>query len=201
MYNKEELVELLDNDSEVVLFNKDIFANLQVPEEVLNIMVNIGLPESASPYITFYRMGKGGGELLSCFYNIQSYLDSEEYNNEELNDIWKEFAQYIVLGNVENDTIILNEKFRVIRIDHETLYETYINKSLECFMQSIVRYNKMIKSVLKRYDVLVYFDDVVTLDDINSLERELLAIDNSAVEEDCFWYIELEELRQNIVDR
>lgn len=92
MYNKEDLNEILDDDNEIILFSKKVFDNLCVPEEVVNIMVNIGLPRSVSPYISFYTMEKGGGKLLSSFYNIQNYINNKEFDVEELNEIWKEFT-------------------------------------------------------------------------------------------------------------
>lgn len=54
----------------------------------------------------------------------------------------------------------------------------------------------MIKNILKMHSSSVCFDDVVTLEEIDSLEKELQVIDGSAIDEEQFWWMELEGLRE-----
>lgn len=163
-------------------------------------MEQLGVPKYASPYISFINEEDGGGLKLSEYYDLSLYEDSEYIEKEELEEIKIYFQKYIVMGNIENDVIVLNEKYQIIRVDYETLDEYYVNYTLSDFLESTLSYKRTIDRVRSRYDknVIVDFRANIKEGDIEVLKQELLSIDKYSLDEDSFWSYQIELLKENI---
>ncbi|MHC1686067.1 MAG: SUKH-4 family immunity protein [Clostridiaceae bacterium] len=197
MIDVKEITELADKDK-IIKYSSDLYSNHNFPEETRKILQVVGVPKYAAPFIDFLEEENGGGKKLSEYYDLNLYEESELIEKEELENIKKYFQEYIVLGNIENDVFVLNEKFRVIRINYETLDEYYINYSLNHFLESLFVYKETIDSVLNRCDKIAFFDDEVTEYDIRLLKNKLLKVDKHAFVDDSFWSSEIERLEENI---
>lgn len=197
MINKRDLIEIAENDG-LVKYSEKLLSKYNLPNETREILQEMGVPKYAAPYISFIEEESGGGNRLSNYYDLSVYENSEYIEQEELDKIKVYFQSYIVLGNSENDVFVLNEKFRVIRVDHETLDEYYINYTLNDFLESLSAYKKSVDKVLNRYNELVFFDDKITEDDIKTLKYELLKIDKNSFAKESFWSSEIERLEENI---
>ncbi len=197
MINEKQIKELVGTEK-LIKYSKELCSNYNLSEEIRKILQEIGIPKSVAPYISFFDEEKGGGKKLSDYYDLSLYEESEFIKKEELDEIKIYFQKYIVLGNIENDIFVLNEKYRIIRIDYETLDEYYVNYTLDAFLESILAYKRTIDRVQNRYEEMVYFDDNVTKDDIQFLKKKLLEIDGHSIDEESFWSCEIEALEENI---
>ncbi|WP_459480890.1 SUKH-4 family immunity protein [Clostridium saccharoperbutylacetonicum] len=197
MVNEKNIIELANGDGIIRYFNK-LSLDYSFPEDTRKILQEIGIPKYVAPFIEFFDELNGGGKRLSDYYNLNLYQDSENVEKEELEKIKIYFKEYIVLGNIENDVFVLNEKFRVIQINYETLDEYYVNYSLNKFLESLLVYKKIVDIVRSRGEESAFFDDEVTENDIKLLKENLLEIDKYSFIDDSFWSNEIERLEENI---
>lgn len=197
MISKENVIELAET-SKIIKYSETLCLQYNLPENILRILKEIGVPESVSPYVIFKEEEKGGLSKLSAYYDLSLYEQSDEIEKEELDEIKIYFQNYIVLGNIENDVFVLNEKFQIIRVDYETLDEYYVNYTLDIFLESLLTYKRTIDEVKSRYNENVYFDEYITRDDITKLKENLIKLDRYALDEDSFWSYEIESLEENI---
>lgn len=196
MVGKKEILEIAHNQG-IVRYPSKLFMDYNLPDETQKILEEIGVPKYASPYIDFMDESQGGGSQLSEYYDLSLYEDIED---SELEEIKIYFQKYIVLGNIENDVFVLNEKFQIIRVDSETLYEHYVNYTLNDFLESTLIYQRTIELVRSRYDKskVIDFEEFITEEDINCLKNRLLEIDKYSIDEDSFWAYQIELLEENI---
>lgn len=197
MISKQSLIELAE-DERLVKYSDKLILKYNLPDETQKILQEMGIPKHVAPYISFIEEENGGGKKLSDYYDLSLYEDSEYIEKEELEEIKNYFQEYIILGNIENDVLVLNEKFRVIRVDYETLDEYYVNCTLNEFLESLLTYKKMINEILKRYNELVFYDDKITVNDIKELRHQLLKIDKNSFINGSFWSSEIERLEENL---
>lgn len=197
MVNEKNIIELANGDGIIRYFNK-LSLNYNLPEDTRKILEEIGVPKHVAPFIEFFDESNGGGKRLSDYYDLNLYQDSENVEKEEFEKIKIYFKEYIVLGNIENDVFVLNEKFRVIQINYETLDEYYVNYSLNKFLKSLLVYKRIVDMVRSRGDEAAFFDDEVTKNDIKLLKEKLLEIDKYSFIDDSFWNNEIERVEENI---
>lgn len=197
MINEKNIIELANGD-EIIRYSNNLSLNYNLPEDTCKILQEIGVPKYVAPFIDFFDESNGGGKRLSDYYDLNLYKNSENVEKEELEKMKMYFKEYIVLGNIENDVFILNEKFRIIQINYETLDEYYVNYSLNSFLESLLVYKKIVDMVLSRGDKTAFFDDEVTENDIKLLKKKLLEIDKYSFIDDSFWANEIERLEESI---
>lgn len=197
MIDEKKIIELANGDK-IIKYSSDVCLIYNLPEGTNKILQEIGVPQYAAPFVDFFDEENGGGKRLSEHYDLKLYEDSENIKKEELEKIKIYFKEYIVLGNIENDVFVLNEKFRVIQINYETLDEYYVNYSLNDFLESLLVYKKTVDRVRSRSNKMAFFDDEITKDDIKLLKEKLLEIDKNSFIEDSFWAYEIERLEENI---
>lgn len=197
MINEKNIIELANGD-EIIRYSNNLSLNYNLPEDTRKILQEIGVPKYVAPFIDFFDESNGGGKRLSDYYDLNLYKDSENVEKEELEKMKMYFKEYIVLGNIENDVFVLNEKFRIIQINYETLDEYYVNYSLNNFLESLLVYKKIVDMVRSRGDETAFFDDEVTENDIKLLKKKLLEIDKYSFIDDSFWANEIERLEENI---
>ncbi|AGF55365.1 hypothetical protein B0P06_000546 [Clostridium saccharoperbutylacetonicum] len=197
MVNEKNIIELANGDGIIRYFNK-LSLNYNFPEDTRKILEEIGVPKYVAPFIEFFDESNGGGKRLSDHFDLNLYQDSESVEKDELEKIKIYFKEYIVLGNIETDVFVLNEKFRVIQINYETLNEYYVNYSLNKFLESLLVYKNIVDIVRSRGAETAFFDDEVTEKDIKLLREKLSEIDKYSFIDDSFWSNEIERLEENI---
>ena len=196
MIDEKKVLEIAHNQG-IIRYSSKLLGNYDLPYETQKILEEIGVPKYASPYIDFMDESKGGGTKLNEYYDLSLY---EEIEDNELEEIKIYFEKYIVLGNIENDAFVLNENFQIIRVDSETLYEHYVNYTLNDFLESTLAYQRTIEQVRSRYDKnkVIDFEEFITQKDIDFLKNRLLEIDKYSIDEDSFWGYQIELLEENL---
>ena len=61
--NRENIVELLEPGDKIIIYTPELCRQLQLNEENIRILSQVGIPSSVAPFITFYDVDKGGGQL------------------------------------------------------------------------------------------------------------------------------------------
>lgn len=197
MFSKEKIVELA-GEEKIIKYSQELCKKKFLDQETKYILEKLGVPQSASPYITFLEEDSGAMSKLNSYYDLSIYeqLGNMNISKERFNEVIVCFQKYIVLGNLENGVFVLNEKYQVIQIDNETLEEYYINQTLDAFLESLLVYKRIIYEVQGRYTEIVFFDEYITEKDIEKLKIRLLNIDEHSLDDNSFWFSEIESLEE-----
>ena len=197
MVNEKEIIELAEGDR-VIKYKINLFYISKIDKETMDILENVGVPEYAAPYVTFFDQKKGGGEKASNYYDLSLYDNSPYIEEDELIKKKEKLDKCLVLGSIENDIFVLSYNGNILRIDYETLEEYYVNDTLDSFLESLIVYQKIINKVQDRFENMVDFSENITSDDINCLKNSLIKIDKNSLDGDNFWKCEIEDLEENI---
>lgn len=163
-----EVYPLIEYDGEIV--NK-----LEIPLESKNFLIEAGLPESATPFLSFEVMGHGGLLTLKEKYNIDRYTE----------DIYIGFTG-------EGDILAIENKSGVIiTINHETFEKSYVNNSVPQLAESLLEYSEFVKRIKKANGRRAYLNRECSKEELESIKNRLILIDEKSIDNNNFWWNEI----------
>lgn len=181
-------------DKEIIKHSKSISNMCNLPLNIVNILTEVGLPHKADPFLWFLSTDEGALRRLDEFY----VLDIEEYDVEFIEAKKEYFKKFIVLGKSSGSAICINEKYQIISIHHEYFTESFVNETLEEFLECILCFDKLVKKIYECNTKEIYYYDYVTEEDIFTLKKELCNIVNNSLDKYDFWNENIEFLEEQI---
>lgn len=163
-----EVYPLIEYDGERV--NK-----LEIPLESKNFLIEAGLPESATPFLSFEVMEHGGLLNLKEEYNIDRHTE----------DIYIGFTG-------EGDILAIENKSGVIiTINHETFEKSYVNNSVPQLAESLLEYSEFVKRIKKANGRCAYLNRECSKEELESIKNSLILIDEKSIDNNNFWWNEI----------
>ena len=193
MYSEERKNVLCKTEKTILLRNIHVGF---LGERDKTILMDIGLPGSAAPYISFSGEEEFGG------YSLRDRISKFEGVPEE--DIDAEDAvldNTCVLGQCGMGYIVINKRGEIWMLDHESFDEYYVNQSLDDFLDCLYEYKMFVKTIHEKYGQDIFIDDVMTEADVDTFEETLRSIDEEITEEDNFWWEQIQNMRESIQER
>ncbi|MBB4805993.1 hypothetical protein HNP38_001265 [Chryseobacterium defluvii] len=145
-----------------------------------------GFPEDAAPFINFY------GE--DNFLELQYVSDFHELNSENMNN-------FVIFGSDGSGNPIGLDKahkdaVKLIDLDNDLKIIT-INEDLCEFLECLITYRNFINKVNDLHGENAFFEDRYSLEDIEGLKTEFVAINAKLPERSDFWKNEIALLIAN----
>lgn len=164
-WNK-ELYPLIEYDKEVV-------DNLEIPLESKKFLIEAGLPESATPFLSFETMNKGALLTLREKYSIDK--------------------DYIYIGFTGDGDILAieNNSGVIITINHETHEKAYVNNSVPQLAQSLLEYSEFVKRIKKASGRRAYLNRDCSKEELEVIKNKLTIIDDKSINNKSFWWNEM----------
>ena len=193
MYSEEKMNVLCQNEKKLLLQRIRVgFLN----DRDKKILMEIGIPGSAAPYIVFC----GEDQFAGC--SLRDRICKYEGVPEE--DIEAEDAvldNTCVLGQCDIGYIVINKRGEIWMLDHESFDEYYVNQSLDDFLDCLYEYKMFVKTIHEKYGQDIFIDDVMTEADVDTFEETLRSIDEEITDEDNFWWEQIQNMRESIQER
>lgn len=174
--------EFLDNWDEetygLVEYDYKVIDSYSLSQESKDFLIKAGLPESASPFLTFESSLKGGGVRLT----------------EKHNDADPLYSKYIYVGFTGNGHPICidEENDVVIFIDYDKENEeAFINSSIAQFAESLLVYVDFIKKIKAENGRRAFLERKATKDLLEWIANRLVEIDADSLTQGSFWEEEL----------
>lgn len=164
----------------LIVYNIDEMPDLAISQETINFLTVTGLPETPPPYLEF-KSSKGMLVNLTKKFNMSF-----------------EYQDYWFLGSTgSGDPICLKGlSGEVIFLNNGSNYEeVFINTTINQFAECILTYANMIDEVININGEDAYIDNDIPDDLIEWLSNEFRKIDVAAIDQDNFWAIEIENLK------
>lgn len=190
MYSEEKMNVLCEKEKKILLSNINVGF---ISDRDKKILTEIGIPGSAAPFLSFC------GEAEFAGYSLRDRICKYEGVPEE--DIEAEDAvldNTCVLGQCSIGYIVINKRGEIWMLDHESFDEYYVNQSLDDFLDCLYEYKMFVKSIHEKYGSDTYIEDVMTEADVDVLEKTLRSIDKEILQEDNFWWEEIQNMREDI---
>lgn len=181
-------------EKEIIKYPKSTLDMNNLPLDIINILVEAGLPHKVEPSLWFLSMDEGALTRLDKFY----VLDEDEYDFEFIESKKEYLKNFVVLGKSSGNAICLNEKNQIVCIDYEDFTESFVNETLEQLLECIICFDKLVKNIYDRHKGRIYYYDYVTEEDILTLKKELCNIVNDSLDKYDFWNINIEFLEEQI---
>ncbi|MCM3004563.1 SUKH-4 family immunity protein [Priestia koreensis] len=159
--------------------NADDLMSTNFSDNVKTFLTVGGLPESPPPYLEFTS-------LKSCIRPITSVFNLPEA-----------FQKYWFLGSTSaSDSICIVENQEHIVVLHHSNrdQEVFINSSINQFAECLLAYVKMIDRAIELNGEDAFIDQDIPESVISRLKESLRSIDATCIEEECFWFTEIESL-------
>lgn len=169
----------VNKDGPLIKFNSENLISTNFSEGVINFLSIGGLPETPPPYFEFT--------------SSQSLLRSMTH----VFNLPEEFQRYWLLGTTSfGDPICISEKQeKIVFLNNSDDYkEVFMNSSINQFAECLLVYTNMIDKAIEVNGEDAYIDSNVPEAVVNWLKEELERIDNKCMEEECFWFTEIETL-------
>ena len=164
-----------------------------IKERDRKILMEIGIPSSAAPYISFCKEEEYAGHSLR-----DRICNFEQVNADDIDAEDAVLDNTCVLGQCGIGYIVINKRGEVWMLDHESFDEYYVNRSLDDFLDSLYEYKMFISQMHEKYGKDTFIEDVMTKSDLIKLEKALLSIDKEILEEENFWWEEIQGIREEI---
>lgn len=164
------------------------------PDDINDILLNIGVPNSAYPFIYFLSEEEGALKGLDKYY----VLSEEDYTKDFIRSMDEFFKKYIVIAKTTGHAICFNEKKEIVYIDYGDYTEFFINNTIEEFLECIICYDNMVNNVKERYTGNIDYLDYLTNEDISKLRDRFITIFNDSLEKYDFWNCSIEFLEEQI---
>jgi hypothetical protein len=183
MLTPKEFVAAWGADERPLLrFSKKCLEALAIFKEDKVFLMEAGLPEAAAPFLGF--------EVSESLPTL-----AEAYRQPS------EFAIYRLIGSDgSGNPIALDENHdgEVVYLDHENGFaRVLINRSVRQLCASLLAYRKLVRVTQMRFGQDAFLDGKASPSDRKELRRELMRIDEAAIQPGCFWHDELENLDAN----
>lgn len=170
-----------DHACPLMLFPVETLADIAVPEHSKVFLQEVGLPDSAAPFLDFKVPKEGALPTAADHWQLG---DS--------------FRRYRVIGsNGSGDSVCLDEAIdgAVVYLNHDDGFRAvFMNTSIAQFGESLISYRQMIERTCELNGEDAYLDGDIP-DDVKSwLKDELVRIDPNAMKAGFHWPIELDNL-------
>lgn len=156
-----------------------------------NFLITAGLPEEASPYLTFATdtdEPSGAIQLLTSMYDFLEPV----------------YDKYVVIGtDGSGDVIAINtsRNDRIEWLDHEDDFAArFMNTSIETLADFLFFYQTFVNTVIADNGEDAYIDGNFSDAHFDALRQKMIKTDRSALNENCFWRVELDCLLSNRED-
>jgi hypothetical protein len=186
MYTKEKKDKLCQKEK-TILYETIHFKYLSARDK--KILQEIGIPGSAAPYLSFCEEGEFGG------FSLRDRICN--YENVPLSDVIFDSATLdhaCVLGQCGIGYIVINKRGELWVLDHESADEYYANQSLDDFLDCVYEYRSYVDWIHEKYGQNTFIGDLMTEEDMKLFEQKLLPIDPEVLDEDTFWYEEIQNM-------
>lgn len=150
--------------------------------ETIQFLKQCGLPSDSAPFLSFNNKNGQPLETVANEYNI----DMEELNN------------YLKIGfNGCGDPVCIDlvKNNEIVYLNHDNDFErVYINKNIEKFVYSLMRFTDFI-AITNSSNSSNFLNGYFDKNEIKKLEVDLYNIDNTCIESESMWGIELHHLK------
>ncbi len=174
------------NDDSLIPLSEERFKGLKLRQETIDFFMVAGLPENAAPYLTFVK-------------NTSDLYDGINKLTKQYEFIDQSYDKFVAIGSDgSGNPIAINTAAddRIEWIDHEDFSSCYLNASIHHLAGTLVAYRNFVSSLLANNENAFVNSDF-TDEQFNSLEAQILSIDEQALAEDSFWKGELNMLQAN----
>lgn len=188
MYTEGKMSDLCQREKKVLLRN--INADF-ISDRDKVILTEIGVPASTAPYILFFGEEEFGG------YSLRDRICRFEGVSEK--DVVAEDAvldNTCVVGQCGMGYIVINKRGEVWVLDFDSFDEYYANRSLDDFLDCIYVYVRFVAEIHEKYGQGTFVEDVATESDLEQFEASLRAIDKEVLDEDNYWWEEVQGIRE-----
>ncbi|MFC7677831.1 SUKH-4 family immunity protein [Paenibacillus sp. GCM10028914] len=162
----------------LVEYDDKVIDSYSLSQESKYFLIKAGLPESASPFLTFESSLNGGGVKLTEKYDDANPL----------------YSKYIYVGFTGNGHPIcideLNDEVIYIDYDNEN-EEVFINSSITQFTESLLVYVDFIEKIKAENGRRAFLERKATNASIEWVANRLEEIDADSLTQGAFWKEEL----------
>lgn len=157
----------------LIEYDKKVVDNLEIPIESKKFLIEAGLPESATPFLSFESMNKGALLTLREKYNIDK--------------------DCIYIGFTgDGDILAIEENSGVIiTINHETHEKAYVNNSVPQLADSLLQYSQFVKRIKKANGRRAYLNKECSKEELEVIKKNLISIDDKSINNNSFWWNEI----------
>ncbi|WIY59359.1 SUKH-4 family immunity protein [Bacillus arachidis] len=161
--------------------DRDMLRHTNLSIDTRRFLSEAGLPASAAPFIEF------------------DYATEPMQNITRKFGMPKDFEFYWLIGTTgSGDPLCINERTnKVVYLHHDNNYEEiFMNSSIHQFAESLLLFSKLIDEAIYLNGEFAFLDNEIPESVRIWFENEVRRIDPKAVEENAFWFEELENLTE-----
>jgi hypothetical protein len=175
MITPQEFLDRWDKETYgLVEYDEQIIHSLSLAPETKKFLTEAGLPESASPFITFESSNDSGGHRLT-----------EKYEDADAG-----YRGYIYVGftGSGHPICIMEENDKVLYIDLENDHaEVFINSSIAQFAESLLAFVDFVNQIKAVNGRSAFLERNAPKESLDRLADKLKEIDSASLTEGSFW--------------
>lgn len=184
MYDEQKKEKLLDGEQEV---RYDTVSVDFLSYRDVQILTQIGVPESVSPFINMESKEQYGGYSLFDRINIFEKCEKEDSFLKEL----------CLIGSVDYGYLVIQKDGEIGIWGYESESLSYVNGSLDAFLDCAYKYYQFIIEIQEKYGEDAYMDASYEEGDVELLKSHIAEIDPNAID-NGFWAEQIECLYEEI---
>lgn len=171
------------NKNELNKFRVADFDGLDVNNSTIDFLTNIGLPDSAAPFLSFDRK-----ELRT----IKDIYDTENERDSFLIDIGSDGAGDPICVDTKNNC-------EIVALDHEDNFtQRFVNSSVDKLFAFLTIYKAFGDSLIQLRGDTAFIDSNFRDEELEGLLKQLRLVDERALDDDeTFWSREIEMFKVN----
>jgi hypothetical protein len=169
--NLERLKKLFGEDCVYEFTEKELQTYSNMSNEIINLLVNVGLPYSAAPEFQFE--------------NTFEVFDG---------------THFIIGDGIDFHPIVLNGKSGAILESLGNKKLRMINKTLRAFLLILIKYAEMVEKSLEVNGSKSYLENNIPNDLIESFRGYINKLEPESLTNDSFWQIEINRLLSHVED-
>jgi len=164
----------------LAIFPSAVFDELPVPAEAKAFLGQVGLPESAAPFLDFAPPKTGVLPTVAQLWRLKD-VDLDGY--------------YVIGSNGSGDSIAVGPAGAVYYLNHDAGFSPcYINRDVRTMSEVLLCYRQLVEAALAAGGPDGFLDGAVTSESTTTLRRLLEARDPHALTEGSMWAEELDAL-------
>lgn len=167
-------------------FSKEAVEQLSISADDKSFLAQAGLPQDAAPFLSFEAPKSGPLPTLAQKWKLPP-----------------SFAVFRLIGSDgSGNPLALDESQNgeVVLLDHDLKFaRVLVNKSIRQLAESLLAYRKLVRATQEEFGEDAYLDGQTSPAARQELRSELATIDAAAMQADCFWHAELQNLDANAV--
>ena len=164
-----------EGEDRLVSFPQELIDELLISKDEKIFLVEAGLPEEASPFLTFGQTTK---EFLAPVNKVWGLPD--DYN------------RYRIIGsNVSGDPICIDQLTygAVVYLNHDMQFKSVlINSSVIYLAESLLAYRELVNEAIRINGAEAYMDGDIPIVLLDKTVKTIQQIDKEAFVEGSFWY-------------